>query len=82
MPTYQYECEKCGDIFEIFQKITDDPVKVCPKCGGAVKKLISAGSGIIFKGKGFYQTDYKSSKRDKAAPCGQEGPCSRCDKNG
>ncbi|MDD5634956.1 MAG: zinc ribbon domain-containing protein, partial [Candidatus Omnitrophica bacterium] len=56
MPTYQYECKKCGDIFEVFQKITDDPVKVCPKCGGAVKKLISAGSGIIFKGKGFYQT--------------------------
>jgi len=61
MPTYQYECTKCGYTFEAFQKITDKPVKVCPKCGSPVKRLISGGMGIIFKGSGFYTTDYKRS---------------------
>jgi len=61
MPTYQYECTKCGYTFEAFQKITDEPVKVCPKCGSPVKRLISGGMGIIFKGSGFYTTDYKRS---------------------
>ena len=61
MPTYQYECTKCGYTFDVFQKITDEPVKVCPKCGSPVKRLISGGMGIIFKGSGFYTTDYKRS---------------------
>ena len=61
MPTYQYECTKCGYTFEAFQKITDEPVKVCPKCGSPVKRLISGGMGVIFKGSGFYTTDYKRS---------------------
>ncbi len=61
MPTYEYRCDGCGLLFEQFQKITDDPVNECPDCGAAVTRLVSGGSGIIFKGSGFYQTDYKNS---------------------
>ena len=60
MPTYEYECEACEHRFELFQKITAEPVKECPKCGGHVKRLIGAGAGVIFKGSGFYATDYRS----------------------
>lgn len=67
MPTYEYECEKCGTVFERFQKMTDPPVKRCPECKGKVKRLISGGAGILFKGSGFYQTDYRSSEYKKAA---------------
>lgn len=59
MPTYEYECPRCGR-FERFQPITARPLKACPKCAGAVRRLISAGAGIIFKGHGFYATDYRS----------------------
>jgi putative FmdB family regulatory protein len=55
MPTYLYECEKCGR-FEEFQKITDEPLEECPKCEGEVRKIIGS-PGIIFKGSGFYSTD-------------------------
>jgi len=58
MPTYEYECKSCGHQFECFQKMTDKPVKKCPKCGLEVRKLISSGTGLIFKGSGFYITDY------------------------
>jgi len=58
MPTYEYECGQCGLHFERFQKISDSPFRTCPGCGGIVQRLISAGSGIIFKGQGFYATDY------------------------
>lgn len=60
MPTYEYECTKCGHRFELFQKITDPPRKRCPKCRGAVRRLIGRGAGMIFKGSGFYSTDYRS----------------------
>ena len=63
MPTYEYKCKKCGKIFDVFQKITDEPIKKCPDCGGDVIRLISGGVGIIFKGSGFYITDNKSSNR-------------------
>lgn len=59
MPTYEYECTHCGNNFEIFQKITDKPIQSCPKCKSKVKRLIGSGSGIIFKGSGFYATDYR-----------------------
>ncbi len=59
MPTYLYECEKCGR-FEEFQRITDDPLTECPDCKDSVKRIIGA-PGIIFKGSGFYSTDAKSS---------------------
>ena len=61
MPTYEYKCNKCEEVFEVFQKITDSPLKECPVCGGDLRRLISGGAGIIFKGSGFYTTDYKSS---------------------
>jgi putative FmdB family regulatory protein len=59
MPTYDYECKSCGASFEIFQSMSDEPVSVCPDCGGAVRRLIGGGAGIIFKGSGFYVTDNK-----------------------
>ncbi len=60
MPTYDYVCEKCGDRFEHFQKMSSEPLSVCSKCGGHLKRLIGSGVGIIFKGSGFYCTDYRS----------------------
>ena len=57
MPTYEYECKECSHNFEVYQLINDDPVKECPKCGEAVRRLISGGGGVIFKGSGFYVTD-------------------------
>jgi putative FmdB family regulatory protein len=65
MPTYEYECEKCHHQFERFQKMTDEPVKVCPVCGGKVKRLISGGGGFLFKGNGFYITDHRSESYKK-----------------
>ena len=67
MPTYEYKCNNCEEIFERFQKITDPPLKDCPICGGKLTRLISGGIGIIFKGSGFYQTDYRSDSYRKAA---------------
>lgn len=75
MPTYEYHCAKCGHEFEKFQSIADEPLTVCPKdvCGrkkwgrGKVKKKISAGAGLIFKGSGFYITDYRSDSYKEAA---------------
>jgi putative FmdB family regulatory protein len=60
MPTYEYECEKCGKRFDVFQSMSDEPLKKHEKCGGKLKRLISGGAGIIFKGSGFYATDYKN----------------------
>lgn len=67
MPTYEYECRECGFRFEKFQNMTDEPIKECPECDGSVKRLIGAGAGIIFKGSGFYSTDYRSESYKKAA---------------
>lgn len=61
MPTYEYQCTKCKYQFERFQSMRDEPVKRCPKCRCKVNRLIGTGSGIIFKGSGFYETDYRSS---------------------
>lgn len=75
MPTYHYVCEKCGHEFEFFQSMKDRPLKVCPqeKCPrarwgkGRVKRQLSAGAGLIFKGSGFYITDYRSEGYKSAA---------------
>ncbi len=67
MPTYEYECQKCGERFEIFQSIKDPPRKTCPKCRGRVKRLMGTGAGIIFKGSGFYATDYRRPSYSAAA---------------
>ncbi|KPJ60774.1 MAG: hypothetical protein AMJ46_04705 [Latescibacteria bacterium DG_63] len=60
MPTYEYECKECGHLFEKFQKISEEPLSECPKCSGSVARLPGRGAGIIFKGSGFYATDYRS----------------------
>ena len=60
MPTYDYECAKCGQEFEVFQSMNDAPLKKCPKCGKVgVRRKVGSGAGLIFKGTGFYITDYK-----------------------
>ncbi len=59
MPTYEYECTKCGHTFEAFQSMSDKPISRCPKCKSSVKRLIHGGLGVIFKGSGFYSTDNK-----------------------
>ena len=61
MPTYEYECQKCGHRFDEFQSMTAKPLVRCPKCKGKLKRLIGAGAGFLFKGSGFYTTDYRSS---------------------
>lgn len=66
MPTYEYKCTKCGHRFEIFQSMKEEPLKICPVCRGKIKRLIGAGAGPIFKGSGFYQTDYKNSSNTSA----------------
>ena len=68
MPTYDYECDACNYSFEQFQPITAKPVRKCPRCGKPkVRRLIGTGAGIIFKGSGFYQTDYRSASYKQAA---------------
>ncbi len=67
MPTYEYECPECGCRFEKFESITAKPKAKCPECGGRCRRLISAGAGVIFKGSGFYTTDYRSESYKKAA---------------
>jgi putative FmdB family regulatory protein len=68
MPTYEYVCDACKHAFEQFQSITAKPLRTCPECGKrALQRLIGSGGGIIFKGSGFYQTDYRSDAYRKAA---------------
>jgi putative FmdB family regulatory protein len=59
MPTYEYECRACGHVTDVFHNMTARPRVKCPECGGRTKKLFGAGAGIIFRGSGFYETDYK-----------------------
>jgi putative FmdB family regulatory protein len=76
MPTYEYVCPKCGHQFELFQNMSAAPLKKCPKCKKTgVKRLVGAGAGLIFKGTGFYITDYKN-KKEKApsAPAPEAKP--------
>jgi len=62
MPTYEYQCKNCGFKFEEFQSIADAPLEKCPTCQGRLERLVSGGAGLIFKGSGFYITDYKKNK--------------------
>ena len=74
MPTYDYECTACPHTFEVFQPISAKPVRKCPECGGAVRRLIGMGAGVIFKGSGFYETDYKRKKSSGSS----DSACSTC----
>ena len=73
MPTYEYRCEK-GHEFEVFQRMSEAPVESCIKCGAAAERLLSAGGGLIFKGSGFYITDYARSDSYKKAAEGDKAP--------
>lgn len=88
MPTYEYECGSCGHAFERFQSMSDKPLTSCPQCGDKVRRLIGTGSGIIFKGAGFYSNDYGNSSGARGAAlgascdrdrpcCGRDTPCER-----
>lgn len=74
MPTYEYRCETCGHEFEKFQSMMEDPIKQCPECRGKVKRLIGTGSGLIFKGSGFYITDYKKKESSIQGPVKKDKP--------
>ena len=74
MPTYEYKCGNCGYEFEQFQSIKARPLRKCPRCGkSALNRLIGTGAGIIFKGSGFYETDYRSDSYKKAQKKETEG---------
>jgi len=66
MPTYDYFCEKCDKTYEFFQSMSDDPIQKCSVCSSKIRRLVSGGTGLIFKGTGFYLTDYAKSKSKKS----------------
>lgn len=68
MPTYDYKCPKCGTEFQEFQKMSAKPGAKCPSCGGKAERQMSAGGGLVFKGSGFYLTDYGRNAHRKSAP--------------
>lgn len=75
MPTYEYACPKCGHQFEQFQSMRDEPLKQCPKCKkSGVKRLVGGGAGLIFKGTGFYITDYKKKSGGDSSPKTESKP--------
>lgn len=74
MPTYDYVCTKCGHELEVFQSMKDEPLKKCPKCKKqGLKRLLGGGAGLIFKGSGFYITDYKKKSGSPAGGKSSEG---------
>lgn len=76
MPTYDFRCRACGHCFEAMQSMSEKPLEICPKCGKPeVERLISAGGGLLFKGSGFYITDYRkdSYKKDSKKDSGDSG---------
>ena len=75
MPTYDYQCEKCDHLFEVFQSMNDPKLTDCPleDCDGSVKRLLGTGAGLIFKGGGFYETDYRSDSYKQGAKKEKEG---------
>ena len=76
MPTYDYECAACGHAFEEFQSISDKQLRKCPECGKLkLRRLIGAGAAVIFKGAGFYQTDYRSADYKQKAKADTGGGC-------
>ena len=82
MPTYEYKCLDCGIQFDRFQSITEDPIQECPECSGQTKRLIGAGAGLIFKGSGFYITDYRSEGYKESAKKDKESSSSSGDSKG
>lgn len=79
MPTYEYECSNCGHHFEKFQMMNDERLKSCPRCQEPLRRLIGAGSGIIFKGAGFYATDYRKTKPSPVSKKASESSSQKSD---
>ena len=73
MPTYEYRCPECGHDFEKFQRMSDEPGAECPECGAPAERRLSGGAGLLFKGSGFYITDYRSDSYKKAAKSDNPG---------
>lgn len=72
MPSYEYECRACGHSFERTQSMSDEPIKVCPECGKDVRRVIFGGSGVIFRGSGFYVNDAKGKNATLKASEGEK----------
>lgn len=83
MPTYDYECDACGHEFELFQSISDPVKRKCPECGKLkLRRLFGTGAAVVFKGSGFYQTDYRSDSYKKAAEKDKKSRESKSDQAG
>lgn len=83
MPTYDYLCESCQHEFELYQSITAKPIRKCPSCGvRKVVRLIGSGGGLIFRGSGFYETDYRSESYKKAAKADSESASKKSESGG
>lgn len=78
MPTYDYECQRCGHTFEAFQGMIEKPLRKCPECSGRLRRLIGAGAGIIFKGSGFHATDYRTKNYREGAKAEKPKPDKEC----
>jgi putative FmdB family regulatory protein len=83
MPTYEYHCDACEHNFDEFQSMSEEPLKKCPKCGRKrLRRVFGTGAAVLFKGSGFYQTDYRSESYKSAAKADQEGASKTAGTNG
>jgi putative FmdB family regulatory protein len=82
MPTYDYQCKKCGHRFEVFHSMSDDKPRKCPRCGKRAVRVPSAGGGLLFKGSGFYITDYRSSSYKEKAKSEGSGNAGKSGESG
>ncbi len=76
MPTYGYRCTSCGHQFEVFQRMSDEPVQTCPKCQGKVTRMLFP-AGVVFKGSGYYSTDYKESGKSSSSSANGSSPSTK-----
>jgi len=83
MPTYDYECDACGHTWEMFQRIVEDPIKKCPKCNKKkARRLFGTGSAVMFKGSGFYETDYRSDSYKKGEKAAKDSKAPKSESKG
>lgn len=83
MPTYDYECDSCGHTWEMFQRIVEDPIKKCPECNKKkARRLFGTGSAVMFKGSGFYETDYRSESYKKGEKAAKDASSGKSDSGG
>lgn len=83
MPTYDYECDGCGHAWEMFQRIVEDPIKKCPECKKKkARRLFGTGSAVMFKGSGFYETDYRSDSYKKGEKAAKDSKAPKSDSGG